>query len=162
LTILGAGVELRSFKELQAGEAVFQDITNELLPDFGFSGIPAIPPAEAGKRLASLAARYHFTLFEYFQTDRLGHKHDWGAAEKIVATLDGFLNAVFTNRHADTLVIVTSDHGNFEDLGIKTHTYNQVPTIIAGSGCREVAERIHDLTDIKPALMAYIREGEQG
>lgn len=162
LTILGAGAELRSVALLEAGEAVFQDITNEMLPGMGVEGVPPVAPAEAGKRLASLAARYHFTLFEYFQTDRAGHKRDWAVAEKIAATLDGFLEAVLAGRHADTLVAVTSDHGNFEDLSVKTHTANRVPTILAGPGCRKAAEGIRDLTDIKPALTAYIREGEQG
>ena len=159
LTILGAGLQLRSTAEMAAGEAVYQDVTNEMLPLFGVEGVPPVSPAEAGRRLAALAARHHFTMFEYFQTDRQGHKHDWAAAEKIVSVLNGFLTAVRAAA-GDTLVIITSDHGNFEDLSVKTHTTNKVPTILLGPGCCAVAERIGDLTDIKPAVMAYLKEGE--
>lgn len=158
LTILGADEPLRSLCHMAAGEAVYQDITNEMLPRFGVEGVPAVSPGEAGRRLAALAGRHSFTMFEYFQTDRQGHKHDWAEAAKIVANLDGFLTAV--QRVAeDTLVIITSDHGNFEDFTTKTHTLNPVPTILFGPGCRQVAAGIRNLTDIKPAIIAYLKEG---
>ncbi len=160
LTILGAGVPLRSLDEMAAGDAVYQDITNEMLPRFGVEGVPTINPAEAGRRLACLAARHRFTMFEYFQTDRQGHKHDWSAAAKIVATLDGFFAAVHGAAQG-ILVIITSDHGNFEDFTTKTHTLNPVPTILFGPGCREVAAAIRSLIDIKPAIVAYLKEGEE-
>lgn len=160
LTILGAGEPLRSLSHMAAGEAVYQDITNEMLPRFGVEGVPTVSPAEAGRRLASLAGRHRFTMFEYFQTDRQGHKHDWAEAAKIVATLDGFLTAVYRAAE-DILVIITSDHGNFEDFTTKTHTLNPVPTILLGPGCRQVAAGIRSLTDIKPAIIAYLKEGEE-
>jgi 2,3-bisphosphoglycerate-independent phosphoglycerate mutase len=160
LTILGAGAPLRSLAEMAAGEAVYQDITNEMLPRFGVEGVPPVSPAEAGRRLASLAARHRFTMFEYFQTDRQGHKNDWTEAAKIVATLDGFLTAVH-EAAKDILVLITSDHGNFEDFTTKTHTLNPVPTILFGPGCREAAAAIRRLTDIKPAIVAYLKEGEE-
>lgn len=158
LTILGAGQRLRMPADMAAGEAVYQDITNEMLPQFGVTDLPAVSPAQAGERLAALAAKHNFTMFEYFQTDRRGHKVDWAEAEKIVGTLDDFLTAV-KKAAGDILVVITSDHGNFEDLSVKTHTLNPVPTIVFGPGCRQVAEPIRDLTDIKPAIIGYIREG---
>ena len=159
LTILGAGLPLRSRCEMAAGGAVYQDITNEMLPRFGVTDVPPITPEAAGRRLAELARRHSFTMFEYFQTDRQGHKNDWAQAEKIVATLDGFLSEV-REAARGTLVLITSDHGNFEDFSVKTHTTNFVPTILFGPGCREVAAAIRDLTDIKPAIIAYLKEGE--
>ncbi len=160
LTILGAGLPLRSKREMAAGEAVYQDITNEMLPRFGVTDVPGVSPAEAGRRLAALAHGHDFTMFEYFQTDRQGHKNDWAQAKKIVAVLDGFLTAVL-RAVQDILVVITSDHGNFEDFSVKTHTTNPVPTILIGPGCREVAAAIRDLTDIKPAIIAYLKEGEE-
>ncbi|HWQ62357.1 MAG TPA: metalloenzyme, partial [Negativicutes bacterium] len=133
-TILGAGLPLRSKREMAAGEAVYQDITNEMLPRFGVTDVPPVSPAEAGHRLADLARSHDFTMFEYFQTDRQGHKHDWALAEKIVAVLDGFLTAIHQAAQ-DILVVITSDHGNFEDFSVKTHTTNPVPTILLGPGC---------------------------
>jgi len=159
LTILGAGAPLCSLPEMAAGEAVYQDVTNEMLPRFGITDVPPVSPTVAGRRLADLARRHHFTMFEYFQTDRQGHKNDWAEAAKIVATLDGFLAAVH-EAAGDILVVITSDHGNFEDFSIKTHTTNPVPTILFGPGCRSVAAAIGDLTDIKPAITAYLKEGD--
>lgn len=161
LTILGGGLPLRSPAEMAAGEAVYQDITNAMLPRFGVTDVPTVSAGVAGRRLAALAGKHHFTMFEYFQTDRQGHKHDWAEAEKIVAVLDGFLAAVY-EAAGDTLVIVTSDHGNFEDFSVKTHTRNAVPTILFGPGCREAAAGIRDLTDIKPAIMTYLGVAEEG
>jgi 2,3-bisphosphoglycerate-independent phosphoglycerate mutase len=158
LAILGAGEPLRSLPQMAAGEAVYQDVTNEMLPRFGVEGVPTVSPAEAGQRLANLAGRHSFTMFEYFQTDRQGHKNDWAEAAKIVATLDGFLAAV-RRAAAETLVVITSDHGNFEDFSTKTHTLNPVPTILFGPGCRQVAAGVCSLTDIKPAIIAYLKEG---
>ncbi|MDT8900980.1 alkaline phosphatase family protein [Anaeroselena agilis] len=159
LSILGAGADLRSLSDMAAGEAVYQDITNEMLPKFGVEGVPTVSSVEAGFRLAALAGRHDFTMFEYFQTDRQGHKHDWTEAAKIVATLDGFLAAV--HRAAkDILVVITSDHGNFEDFTTKTHTLNSIPTILFGPDCRQVAVGIGNLTDIKPGIISYLKEGE--
>ena len=56
----------------------------------------------------------------------------------------------------ETLVLITSDHGNVEDLGIKPHTNNDVPTILVGRGKEEMSARIHSLEDITPALVSFL------
>jgi phosphopentomutase len=76
-----------------------------------------------------------------------------------VETLDEFLAAVYQAASGEMLVIVTSDHGNFEDFTVKTHTRNAVPTLLWGAGCRRAASRIRDLTDIKPAIIEFLKEG---
>ena len=42
-------------------------------------------------------------------------------------------------------LVVTSDHGNVEDLSVKTHTYNPVPLIVSGPHAAQFNE-ITDLT----------------
>ena len=158
LTILGAGLDLRSVAEMHQGEAVYQDITNKSLPIYNILGITTVEPYIAGQRLAKLADNHDFTMFEYFQTDRQGHKNDWSEAQRIVGDLTEFLAGVQQNS-GDTLVIVTSDHGNFEDFSTKTHTLNYVPTIIWGPNCREIAKTIKTLTDIKPAIIKFLAGG---
>jgi hypothetical protein len=159
LSALGAGVKLRYCHELPKDGAVFHDITNETLAGYGYENIHTVTPGEAGKVLADMADQHQFTLFEYFQTDRQGHKRDWNLAARILSILDEFLLAVHQNLSTDVLVILTSDHGNFEDMSVKTHTTNRVPTLVWGPGCRLVAQKIKDLTDIKPAILAYLEEG---
>jgi bisphosphoglycerate-independent phosphoglycerate mutase (AlkP superfamily) len=55
-----------------------------------------------------------------------------------------------------TTVILTSDHGNLEDLSIRTHTLNDVPTIVWGRNRHEVSKRIKDLTDITPTILRLL------
>ena len=58
------------------------------------------------------------------------------------------------NKDEMTLVIC-SDHGNFEDLSVKTHTINPALTITAGKNASQLADSIKDLTDIKPSIIKY-------
>ena len=58
----------------------------------------------------------------------------------------------------ETLVVVASDHGNLEDLRTRSHTKNPVPTMLWGTGRAAVADGIHTLADIAPALLRHLRE----
>ena len=53
-------------------------------------------------------------------------------------------------------IIITSDHGNVEDLGVRTHTLNPVPTIFIGREHARLAKRVRDLSDIAPAVTDYL------
>lgn len=155
LTILAAGQALRSYDEMIAGKAVYQDVTNSLLPVA--AGVPQISAKAAGERLVRIAAENHFTMFEYFQTDRVGHKQNWEYAFRVMQVLDEFLRSVYqAAEREDITIIITSDHGNFEDLHCKTHTYNAVPTIVTGSECQEIAEKIISLTDVTPVIISML------
>lgn len=159
LAMLFAGQALRNLNDVDKGLAIYQDITNELLGEQGYL-TTKITPAEAGKRLVHISKNYHFTMFEYFQTDVCGHKRNWEKAEQIVRHLDEFICSVFKNISKDTTVIITSDHGNFEDFSIKTHTQNNVPTIILGYRCQEIASKIQSITDITPTIIELIERDE--
>lgn len=155
LMTLAAGEKLRTVNDLLAGKAVYQDITNKMLPEYGFD-IRPITPAEAGQRLVKIASEHHFTMFEYFQTDRWGHKQDWLQAESILSVLDEFLLSVYHALPIDMLVVVTSDHGNFEDLSVRTHTLNPVPGLFLGSFAAAVGEKMHDISDFTPAILSSV------
>ena len=157
LLTLHAGLSLRSLPDMAAGEAVYHDLTNEMLSKGGFPEVTLTAPAVAGSRLVRLAARNDFTLFEYFQTDRAGHKQDWRWGQIITENLNEFLTAVHDEAPADMLIVITSDHGNFEDFAIKTHTQNAVPGIFLGFRAREAAQGCSDLTDVAPRLTALMR-----
>ena len=49
--------------------------------------------------------------------------------------------------------LLTSDHGNIEDLSVRNHTLNLVPTIVWGRSRDRIAARIHSLTDITPTIV---------
>ncbi|HWR44587.1 alkaline phosphatase family protein [Sporomusa sp.] len=156
LAALSTGMSLRSLPEMYINEAVYQDITNVTLPDFGVDHLPVLSPTQAACNLVNISRKYSFTIFEYFQTDRAGHKQDWLHAGRILRLLDEFIGAVYKRLPADTLMIITSDHGNFEDMSVKTHTFNKVPLIALGYRAQETVGAITDLTGIAPAIVAVL------
>ena len=71
-------------------------------------------------------------LYECFLPDLIGHRRDRPAASRFLATLDDFLQALIENRPAEVNVLISSDHGNFEDFSQGQHTLNPVPLIVVG------------------------------
>jgi 2,3-bisphosphoglycerate-independent phosphoglycerate mutase len=145
---------LRKLEDLRMGRAVFQDITRETLIERGYGErIQRVEAREAGAHLAAIIKENDFTLFEYFQTDRCGHKQDPGWARRILGDLSDLLSSMFAELPVeDTLVVIASDHGNLEALDRKTHTVNPVPVIVWGKTA-EKATRLKDLTDVMPLFL---------
>ena len=82
--------------------------------------------------------------------------------ESVLAELDEFWGGLLEEMNrAETLLLMTSDHGNIEDWTVKGHTLNRVPTILIGATREQAAERIHSLVDITPTVMHVLlnREG---
>lgn len=143
-------------KELQEGKAVPADLTGEFLKKF-YPNVKIITPEESGKIIASLLDDYDFVMYEFPFTDEAGHNQDFELALKYIDRIERFLESLLTNANLDKhLVILTSDHGNVEDLSVKTHTLNKVPTIIWGKGKEKVAIGIKSLLDITPAIIQYL------
>ena len=145
---------VRDVSALLANAAVYQDLTRASLRERGYAG-PLVTPAESARHLMSVAGQHDFTVFEYFQTDRVGHK---GAPEDILRILrlfDEFLAALrtFTSdpRH---LMILTSDHGNIEAAGSRGHSANPVPFVAVGNGAKLLRQRVKSVVDVTPAIMA--------
>ncbi len=155
--VLRAGLRFRTLEDLQRGEAVFHDFTNRLLVERGQASLP-ISPAEAGRRLAGLAAQYDFTMYEHFLTDLAGHARDMDRAVEILENLEQFLDAVLgaLDLSVHTVVLV-SDHGNLEDLSTHQHTTNPAPTLLWGTGAHALAPSIRTLADLAPAMLRQLR-----
>jgi 2,3-bisphosphoglycerate-independent phosphoglycerate mutase len=135
-------------EDLRAGRAVSHDLTNEFLRQLGFDA-PLRLPEESAKILADLCHRADFTLFEFILTDMIGHSQDMPQAEAVVRRLDTLLQIILaTVDLSNTTVVLTSDHGNFEDLSVKTHTENLVPACVWGVGQKIFIERVKRIEDI--------------
>ncbi len=91
------------------------------------------------------------TIFDQWWSDSVGHEMNLGEGQAFAQRLEVFCAAVIQARASDTLFLITSDHGNFENLSVKTHTFNPVPLAAVGSGALEFAD-VTDLTGIAPAL----------
>lgn len=149
---IAAKVRLKTLEDLKREEALYQDFTNHYLIKKGYKVDPW-SPKKAGRILATLAHRYHFILYEYFITDRVGHMGSKEEAIKVMMALDEMLSTFLF--HADLgmlTVILSSDHGNVEEPSIITHSKNPVPTIIWGRSKELFCPKIRSIQDITPLI----------
>ena len=152
---LTAPETLRFQKDMLAGRAVVHDLTRAVLVPKGYTG-PLVTPETAAEHLLAVAAENDLTLFEYFLTDTVGHSQNRARAEEVLRTLDAFLTEVLAGRPEDTLLVITSDHGNIEDLSTRGHTFNQVPLIAVGPREDEIRAGAESLIDVMPRLLRVL------
>jgi 2,3-bisphosphoglycerate-independent phosphoglycerate mutase len=153
-----AGLRFRTVSDLKAGHAIYQDFTNAILIERGEEVSPRTSD-EAANVLARIVSENRFTLYEYFITDKVGHAQDMQAARTVLTNLARLIRRVLARIDLGrTSVILTSDHGNIEDLSSRNHTLNPVPTIIWGANKERIALRINTLADITPAIVETLTE----
>jgi len=163
-----AGIPLLRGADLVAGRAVSADITNEGWRTLGYPEIRMVEPPEAGRRLAAISAEHDFVLFEYWKTDYAGHSRSMDEAIRVLERFDGLLQGVLEALDSSrTLLLITSDHGNIEDLSVKTHTRHPVPLVLYGHRHKEMADillaRSHpSLPHVTPAIMRILTGGRAG
>lgn len=154
-----AGVPLRTLDDLELGTALSADLSGLGLRErLGLKDAPVISYGEAGRRLSRLARKHDFSLFEYWLTDYAGHSQDMAAACSLLEDFDHVLAALLEDwDDQNGLVLITSDHGNLEDLSTRRHTSNPVPCLIIGARHLRLAfaAELRDLTDIAPAIMQF-------
>ena len=155
LAVTNAGLELFRHEDYFAGRALSADFTGAgWRTMLGFPEAPVIDAPQAGRKLATLAKEYDFSLFEYWASDYAGHKQDMEAAVELMETFDGVLGGLLEEMKDELLVVITSDHGNMEDLSTRRHTDADVPALVIGNKSAR-NEFIHDMkkiTDIAPAI----------
>ncbi|MEG2724991.1 MAG: peptidase [Kiritimatiellia bacterium] len=149
---LTAPTTIRYQRDMLAGRAVLHDLTRQAIVPKGYIG-PTITPEDAADQLLAIAAENDFTLFEYFLTDIAGHSQNKEQAEGVLHSLDTFLTRVVERRDEETLLLITSDHGNIEDLSTRGHTFNPVPLIVLGPHAEEIQRGAESLIDVMPRLL---------
>ena len=151
-----AGMPFRNLADLKNDAAVFMDFTNRILIERGVE-VAERTEEEAADVLARIVSENRFTLYEYFITDKVGHEQDMSKAKEILTSLARFIRELLARLDLkQTTVILTSDHGNIEDLSSRNHTLHLVPTIIWGAERERIAARIRTLADITPAIVALL------
>jgi hypothetical protein len=158
VAVEAAGLQFKRISDLLGRKALFHDFTNQTLIERDFN-VPLFTPIEAAEILADLSKENSFVLYEHFITDKIGHEQDFGKAETHLPQLAEFIRETLKRVDLEnTTFILTSDHGNIEDLSVRNHTLNDVPTIIWGRNKEKIAGRIKDLTDITPAILQLLTE----
>ncbi len=154
-----AGLRFNVVEDLEAGRAVYHDFTNEMLIERG-EKVDLRTPEEAGHVLANIVKANRFTLYEHFLTDKIGHAQDHVEAKRLLPLLARFIRSLLSELDLEeSTVILTSDHGNIEDLSVRNHTLNPVPTIVWGRHRKGIAERVKSLTDITPTIVEVLTKG---
>lgn len=151
-----SGMRLNRVTEVRRGKALTAEITNERWNlKLGYT-LSVVKPETAARRLLRISKRNKFTLYEYFLTDHIGHGRYDGETESTLKTLDDFLFTILNEMDYKKLsLIICSDHGNFEDLSVKTHSLNPSLTITAGRNSDKLYKKIKNISQIKDAIIKY-------
>ncbi len=169
MAVTKAGIRLKTKDDLFNGQAISVDFTGDgWRSHLGYEQAPLLSPVEAGTRLWQLSEKADLAIFEYWLSDVAGHHRDMLAADSLLSMLDSVFGSLLDHwKDEEGLILVTSDHGNLEDLSTRRHTLNDVPLLIIGS--HHLREKFiqqlnnnrgtrskFDLTDICPAILNFI------
>ncbi len=152
---LAAGIKIRSTRELINGAAVSADLTRERF-SVAEPSVPMISCLQAGRDLAALTKAHRLTLFEYYATDKAGHSMDYAKSIKALGQVGELIRVVVEAVNLkETLILVTSDHGNIEDLSTKTHTRNPVPLLAIGKGAGAF-DSVNSILGVVPKIVSLV------
>jgi len=158
LAVTSAGLTLFTQADLLAGRAISADFTAQGwrermdMPDMPVMSLP-----ESGTHLAALARKFDFAFFEYWLTDYAGHGQDMPVALNLLAQFDVVLGSLLQDWDQTDLLLITSDHGNLEDLSTRRHTSNPVPLLLVGDEkTRRLFDGVTDLAGVAPAIVKAI------
>jgi hypothetical protein len=158
LALTAAGLPPMTADDLRAGRALSADLTGEgWRTHLGIADVPVYSLPEAGRQLARLARAHAFSFFDFWLSDHAGHRSSLGEARQMLEGLDAMLGGLLDAWDDEAgLIVITSDHGNLEDLSHRHHTLNRVPTLVIGSARAAFASGISDLTHFAPAIVNYL------
>ncbi|GAB4469831.1 MAG: metalloenzyme [Anaerolineae bacterium] len=128
---------------------------------FSEQDFPLLTPHESGRLMASLAAGQDFSFFDCWLTDYVGHRGDLQQAVALLERLDAVLAGLLEAwDDSQGLIVITSDHGNIEDLSQRGHTRNLVPTLVIGAARQTFTRDLTDLTGFAPAILSALNGGQ--
>jgi hypothetical protein len=151
LAYAAAAGRFLTWEDARGGVALTHDLTGARAARFG-AQLPTRSPEDAAEILLRLSSRHDLTMFEFFETDEAGHARSMPQALEIVERLDRFLRALVAGLPPGDSLVVTSDHGNLEDLRTRNHTLAPVPVLGFGPAAERVGA-VRDLTGIAPLLL---------
>ncbi|MBI3128251.1 MAG: peptidase [Candidatus Tectomicrobia bacterium] len=152
-----SGLPLKRLGDLHRGEAVYRDFTNRLLREQGFEA-DVLAPEEAGGRLGALARRWDLLVYEHFQTDHAGHRGTMEDAVRVLDELNRFLGAALDALDPERDgFLLSSDHGNIEDMSCTAHTTHPVPILLWGRAVASWSRGGNlSLCDVTPGVLSLL------
>jgi 2,3-bisphosphoglycerate-independent phosphoglycerate mutase len=157
-----AGVPIKTQEDLFNGQALSADFTGQGWREhLKMADSPLLTSHQAGIRLAELASTYDFSFFEYWISDYVGHKRDRRAAWELLHSLDQVIGGLLSAwDDQQGLILLTSDHGNLENLEVRNHTLNPVPALLIGATelRQSFTEGLENLADVCPAILRIFKD----
>ncbi|MFN7130526.1 MAG: peptidase, partial [Myxococcales bacterium] len=151
--VAAAGLPFRTFADARRGLALPHDLTGQRARERGFD-VPELSPREAAQVLLRIGEGHGFVLFEHFLLDELGHARALDDAVEELARYDAFLRALVAGLGPEDHLLVVSDHGNVEDLSVRSHSRNPVPFLAFGPRAAALVASVRALTDVRAAVFA--------
>ncbi|TFH38136.1 MAG: peptidase [Anaerolineales bacterium] len=160
LALDAAGIPLMNAEDLRDGNALSVDFTGEKWSaQPGFPQAPIYTLQQAGELLANLSRRYDLAWFDFWPSDYAGHRREMDQAVELLESFDTVFGALVNDWDSkNDLILLTSDHGNLEDLSQRQHTRNPVPCILIGPVeiRTRFANELKDLTDVAPVIRSFL------
>ncbi len=147
-----SGLKINSVDEVIDEQAITAEIIQDYWRQHLDLKIPAISILQAAERVAKVSSAFDLTLMEYYLTDKAGHEQNIDTAFKALERLDTFLKYYIEEKPADQTLVICSDHGNIEDLSVKTHTVNPVPLIVHGPKAAFFTD-VESIQDVTPSIL---------
>lgn len=155
-----ADLPLNTAEEVKKGEAVTAELTQEAWRDHLDIKVPAISPETAAERVIKKSQGFDLVLHEYYLSDKAGHSQNGEQAASVLYTYDRFLSFLIENKEPTTTIVLSSDHGNVEDLSTKTHTFNKVPLFAGGPVAQSFASA-ESILDVTPCILTSLANANQ-
>lgn len=157
LAYTSTGKTLNTHAAINNRTAISADIAGTRWKELGHPEVMPTPPKDSGKLFCQLGRNVDLIFFEYFVTDHAGHSQEMSIAVDMLERMDGFIDGMLHDFNFENdIILIISDHGNIEDLSVKTHTRNPVPLIVIGRQHSYFSSRIKSLVDITPAIVSFM------
>lgn len=149
-----AGRRLHTVDDLREGRALSADWTGQgWQSHLKIQGIPRFSLYDSGVKMVELAREHSFAMHTHIFTDFVGHRGALSDGIRLLENLDRVMAGALDTWDADNdLLILTSDHGNMERIGSRTHTENNVPLLLVGAKRHTFAQDVTTLADLVPAM----------
>lgn len=148
---VAAGIHLRDFDDLREGLALTHDFDGSRARARGYR-LPERSPEESAEILLRIGETHRFVMFEHFLLDELGHARDLEGAIRELDRYDRFLRVLIAGLRPEDHLLVVSDHGNVEDLSVRSHSRNPVPFLAFGPRAGDLVARVRSLVDVRAAV----------
>lgn len=152
-----ADVDLNTTEDIKKERALTAELTQQAWKEQLNIDVPEISPELAADRLLQQSENWDLLLHEYYLTDKAGHSQEMDKAANYLQIYDRFLWHLINQKPSEVTIVLSSDHGNIEDLSVKTHTLNSVPLFACGPGAQYFSQA-QSIMDVTPGILKVFNE----